>query len=130
MPGLVRKLLIFAAVDGLVLQPATQKGQRPAPATKIAYKDKHIGPVLHDTQQLEGFTNGFEAFGIVGMSRLSSLLTCILISIRSLDGVQKFLPDIDYEERTGCANTRKADICNYWSSTYAVDLESRSGRFN
>ncbi|KAM3079389.1 hypothetical protein ACMFMG_005821 [Clarireedia jacksonii] len=85
MSGLVRKLLIFAAVDGLVLQPATQKGQRPAPATKIAYNDKHIGPVLHDTQQLEGFSNGFEAFGIVGLLTVSK--SSFLISITKREQV-------------------------------------------
>jgi hypothetical protein len=63
MPGLVRKLLIFAAVDGLVLQPLAQKGQRPAPSVKIAYKDASIGPALGDTHNGE---HGFEAFGIVG----------------------------------------------------------------
>lgn len=63
MPGLVRKLLIFAAVDGLVLQPLAQKGQRPAPPVKIAYNSGTIGPVLGD---VHGQGKGFEAFGIVG----------------------------------------------------------------
>lgn len=67
MPGLVRKLLIFAAVDGLILQPLAQKGQRPAPATKIAYKDNHIGPVLKDGGENERSAKSFEAFGVVGM---------------------------------------------------------------
>jgi hypothetical protein len=63
MPGLVRKLLIFAAVDGLVLQPLAQKGQRPAPAVKIAYTSGTIGPALGD---VHGQGKGFEAFGVVG----------------------------------------------------------------
>jgi hypothetical protein len=63
MPGLVRKLLIFAAVDGLVLQPLAQKGQRTAPPVKIAYKNNAIGPVLGDVHD-QG--KGFEAFGVVG----------------------------------------------------------------
>jgi hypothetical protein len=67
MPGLVRKILIFAAVDGLVLQPLAQRGQRPAPAAKIAYKDNSIGPVLNDEGDGESPGIGFEAFGIVGM---------------------------------------------------------------
>lgn len=67
MPGLIRKLLIFAAVDGLILQPMAQKGQRPAPSTKIAYKDSHIGSVLNEGQYVEGSAKGFEAFGVVGM---------------------------------------------------------------
>lgn len=67
MPGLVRKVLIFAAVDGLVLQPLAQRGQRPAPAANIAYKDNSIGPVLKDEGEGESPGKGFEAFGIVGM---------------------------------------------------------------
>lgn len=64
MPGLVRKLVIFAAVDGLVLQPL---GQRPAPAAKISYKDNSIVPVLNDGESEAGLGKSFEAFGIVGM---------------------------------------------------------------
>lgn len=114
MPGLVRKLLIFAAIDGLILQPATQKGQRPAPATKITYKDKHIGPVLNDSD-VEESTKGFEAFGIVGMHLRHGRRVYIsnnMIS-RPLDGFQKLLLNIDYEKRTSGANTRKANICYY-----------------
>lgn len=65
MPGLVRKLLVFAVVDGLVLQPLAQKGQRPAPAVKVAYGSGAIGPALGDVH-VQG--KGFEAFGIVGKS--------------------------------------------------------------
>jgi len=68
MPGLARKLLIFAAVDGLVLQPLAQRGTRPAPAAKIAYKDCSIEPVLKDGGEGEGAGKSFEAFGIVGKS--------------------------------------------------------------
>ncbi len=63
MPGLVRKLLIFAAVDGLVLQPLVQKGQRPTPPVKISYDSGAIGPELGD---VHGQGKGFEAFGVVG----------------------------------------------------------------
>jgi murein L,D-transpeptidase YcbB/YkuD len=66
MPGLVRKLLIFAAVDGLVLQPLAQRGQRPAPATKIAYEDNNIEYVWKDGGEGYKAGKGFEAFGIVG----------------------------------------------------------------
>jgi hypothetical protein len=63
MPGLVRKILIFAGVDGLVLQPLGQRGQRPA---KIAYTDNSIGPVLKDGDAGDAAGKSFEAFGIVG----------------------------------------------------------------
>ncbi len=63
MPGLVRKLLIFAAVDGLVLQPLSQ---RPSSAVKIAYKDNNIGPVVKGGDEKEEPIKSFEAFGVVG----------------------------------------------------------------
>lgn len=76
MPGLARKILIFAAVDGLVLQPVAQRGQRSPSATKIGYKDNYIGPVA----KAEGSDGkGFEAFGIVGLLNISK--TSFLISI-------------------------------------------------
>lgn len=65
MPGLVRKLVIFAAVDGLILQPLAQRGQRPAPAAKIGW-DSSIGPALKDGIDKGSSEKGFEAFGIVG----------------------------------------------------------------
>lgn len=75
MPGIVRKLLIFAAVDGLVLQPLAHKGQRPAPATKIAYNEANIGPAPALKQRGENEDDGksFEAFGIVGTSWTGNL---------------------------------------------------------
>ncbi|KAH8687230.1 SacI homology domain-containing protein [Tricladium varicosporioides] len=78
MPGLVRKLLIFAAVDGLVLQPVAQKGQR-VPAAKIAYNDNIIGPALKQNVEGENSGKGFEAFGIVGLLTVSK--SSFLISI-------------------------------------------------
>lgn len=65
MPGLARKLLIFAAVDGLILQPV-ERGYRPAPTTKIAYKDNGITQVGKNEAESEKPGSSFEAFGIVG----------------------------------------------------------------
>lgn len=66
MPGIVRKLLIFAAVDGLVLQPLAQRGQRPIAASKIIYKDRSIVPHLNESDEDSTVANSFEAFGVVG----------------------------------------------------------------
>jgi hypothetical protein len=74
MPGPVRKVLIFATVDGLVLQPLAQKGQRPAPPAKIAYKDNAVGPALKDETRAGGNGKSFEAFGVVG--KLSGDVAC------------------------------------------------------
>jgi len=76
MPGLARKLLIFAAVDGLVIQPLTGKGQR---ATKIKYGDAAVAQAPRDlTPDTSRPNSSFEAFGIIGLftvSRLSYLVT-------------------------------------------------------
>ena len=66
MPGLVRKILIFAAVDGIVLQPQAQRGQRPIPSVVVTYKDNAIGSPLRDGDE-ERQGKSFEAFGIIGM---------------------------------------------------------------
>ena len=37
MPSIVRKLVIVAALDGLLLQPVTQRSQKQIPAIQIEY---------------------------------------------------------------------------------------------
>ncbi len=66
MPGLVRKVLIFAAVDGLILQPLAPRGQRPTPPVKISYKDHNIVPVAKDEYDSSASESNFEAFGVIG----------------------------------------------------------------
>lgn len=68
MPGLARKLLIFAAVDGIYIE------QRGRPATKIAYKDNSITQISKDVSHAESSGKNFEAFGIVG--RLANSFCC------------------------------------------------------
>jgi len=66
MPGIVHKLVVIAAVEGLVLQPSALRNQRPAPSIQISYKTNRI--VALDESQLESGRNSpsFEAHGIVG----------------------------------------------------------------
>lgn len=79
MPSLVRKIVIFAAVDGLIIQPLAQRGQRPVPAAKIAYKDNIISPALKVEWESERIEDSFEAFGIIGL--LTVAKSSFLISI-------------------------------------------------
>ena len=67
MPGLVRKLLIFAAIDGLVLQPAPPRNHPPTTqqAIKIDYKG-NIFPLLKDRRDEATAPVSLEAHGIVG----------------------------------------------------------------
>jgi hypothetical protein len=71
MPGLVRKLLIFAAVDGLILQPAPPRNHPPATqqAIKIDYKG-NVGPLLKDRREEDTAPASLEAHGIVGKCAL------------------------------------------------------------
>lgn len=125
MPGLFRKILVIAAVDGILLQPLEAKGQRSGPATKIAYKDKSIAPVLKD---VEVSAKGFEAFGVVGMISLlgevEALRTDVLI--RSFDCIPIIILDLDYKTSTSRANTRETYLCYYGSCIDAAVFKGRS----
>lgn len=69
MPAVARKILICAAIDGLIIQPLTSKGQRPFQPVKVKYGDATITSVprdqVPDTSKPE---STFEAFGVIGTS--------------------------------------------------------------
>lgn len=69
MPSLARKVLVAAAVDGLIIQPlAVKKEQRPSPPVRIRYGDAAISFVSRDAlPNTDNPNSSFEAFGIVGM---------------------------------------------------------------
>lgn len=80
MSGVVRKLIIFAGVEGLVLQPLVQKEKRGAASpVRISYKDNTIGPALKDEVEKDAPTTSFEAFGIVGTFLVESELRCCAV---------------------------------------------------
>lgn len=69
MPGLARKVLITAAVEGLILQPLSSKReQRPAAPVKLKYGDASISNVTRDDSPNPSSKSNasFESFGIVG----------------------------------------------------------------
>ncbi|KAL6866120.1 hypothetical protein ACO1O0_002222 [Amphichorda felina] len=86
MPGIARKILICAAIDGLIIQPLSSKGQRPFQPVAIKYGDASVSQASRD-QVLDPPSDGssFEAFGIIGevlflarlitVSRLSYLIS-------------------------------------------------------
>ncbi|KAF1954852.1 SacI domain-containing protein [Byssothecium circinans] len=80
MPGLVRKLLIFAAVDGLILQPAPPRNHPPATqqAIKVDYKG-NVGPLLKDRRQEDTAPVSLEAHGIIGLLKVAT--SFFLVSI-------------------------------------------------
>lgn len=76
MPGLARKLLIFAAVDGLILQPYGNGSSRNSTGTagglsapvQIEYKTRRIhslSPVASGQKQRES-AKSLESHGIIG----------------------------------------------------------------
>lgn len=73
MPFLARKLLICAAVDGLILQPLSSRKDAPDQRTSIPYRIRYgeasIAPVSKDQlPDLNKPNTSFEAFGVVGES--------------------------------------------------------------
>ena len=114
-PSLARKVLIYAAVDGLVLQPLGQRGQRPVFATKITYKDNNIGPALKHGGEVEEPGKGFEAFGVVGKPEESSLALYARVGIvrilakavvyRTTYGFKDLFSNFYNQTRAGCADT-------------------------
>lgn len=128
MPGLVRKILIFAAIDGLVLQPLAQRGQRPAAAAKIAYKDNAISPALKDGGEDERPGKSFEAFGIIGMQSLRKIgpLLADLDFRRTVDSFELLLPNLYYKTSSGSADTRESNLCYHGGRSDSVGFEGRS----
>lgn len=74
MPNLARKLLICAAVDGLIVQPLATKGQRTPAPVKIKYEDATVSSLPRDKIPDTSKPNSsFEAFGVVGSSYLKQI---------------------------------------------------------
>lgn len=82
MPGLIRKLLIFAAVDGLILQPygngsRHNGGNNDSSSIRIEYKTSKISSfpasALSDEIEEKQDDAGLEAYGLVGMRSLHLL---------------------------------------------------------
>ncbi|KAF2641803.1 SacI domain-containing protein [Massarina eburnea CBS 473.64] len=80
MPGLVRKLLIFAAVDGLILQPAPPRNHPPATqqAIKIDYRG-NVAPLLKDRREEDTAPVSLEAHGVIGLLKVAT--SVFLVSI-------------------------------------------------
>ncbi|KAK6497560.1 hypothetical protein TWF481_011964 [Arthrobotrys musiformis] len=84
MPGLVRKILILAAVDGLLLLPTGPRSRGQGP-TKISYKTGAVGASADETpiSQAVASGNSFEAVGVAGLLSVPSGSWLIAITKRS-----------------------------------------------
>jgi hypothetical protein len=77
MPGLVRRVLVFAAIDGLILQPAPPRNHLPTTqqAIKIDFKG-NVAPLMKDRRDEDTTPTALETHGILGIvTELSTLLS-------------------------------------------------------
>ncbi|KAJ9156345.1 Phosphatidylinositide phosphatase SAC2 [Pleurostoma richardsiae] len=84
MPSLARKVLIFAAVDGLILQPlSSRKEQRQPPPAKISYGDASVSQASREVvSDVSKLNSSFEAFGIVGLITVQKFSYLVSITRR------------------------------------------------
>lgn len=67
MAGLARKIAVCAAIDGLIIQPLSSRGQRPFAPNQIRYGDSVISDVSRDhIPDISSDEDSFEAFGVIG----------------------------------------------------------------
>ncbi|QDS77716.1 hypothetical protein FKW77_004135 [Venturia effusa] len=87
MPGLIRKILICAAADGLILQPiSTRANTRTTEQSsiKLDYKGHAISPLLKDSRKEDATALTIEVHGIVGLLQVASSAFLISISRREV----------------------------------------------
>lgn len=82
MPGISRKILICAAIDGLILQPLPTKGQRPFQPVRIRYGDSSISAVPRDQiPDTSDPNSSFEVFGVIGKTSFAQVLYAVEMSL-------------------------------------------------
>lgn len=83
MPGIARKIIIYAAIDGLIIQPLSSRGQKPFQPVGIKYGDASISTASRDdVPETSNPESSFEAFGVIGLITVSRLTYLITITRR------------------------------------------------
>lgn len=120
MPGLARKILICAAVDGLIVQPLSPKGHRPFQPVQIKYGDAAISSVSRD--QVSDTETSFEAFGVIGEARLrNSSGSVAQANCDRLDhGIEAQLSGNNHAKKAGCPDPWVSYICSHWRGHNAL----------
>lgn len=76
MPGIARKIILCAAIDGLIIQPLSSRGQKPFQPVRIKYGDATISTVPRDdVPDTSAPESSFEAFGVIGQYPLTQDLS-------------------------------------------------------
>ncbi|KAG5300487.1 SacI domain-containing protein [Histoplasma ohiense] len=138
MPGLARKLLIFAAVDGLILQPysSSQRGapSNPSSALRIEYKTRRIDSAPSSSNSDDAC---LESHGVIGLLSLASF--SFLISITQRQQVAQIfgkpifaitsvaiIPLSSQAEATKAINQAHAQIASNKDKATQNDIETQS----
>lgn len=123
MPGLARKILICAAVDGLIVQPLSPKGQRPFQPVQIKYGDAAISSVSRD--QVPDTETSFEAFGVVGEALLlNNVGNVARANGGRLDhGIETQLSSNNHAKEAGCPDSWISYICSHWRCYNALLIQ-------
>jgi hypothetical protein len=67
MPGIARKIVLYAAIDGLIIQPLSSRGQKPFQPVRVKYGDAVISTASRDdVPDAPNPESSFEAFGVIG----------------------------------------------------------------
>ncbi|KAK4104029.1 hypothetical protein N658DRAFT_419937 [Parathielavia hyrcaniae] len=135
MPGLARKVVICAAVDGLVLHPlnsrkdANQQQRSSAPApVRIKYGDASISPIPRDSAPdllTLPPSGSFEAFGIVGLVKVFHYSYLISVTRRQQVAQIRGLPVYVVTEVALTPCTSRQDAAEAVAKTAAALRERR-----
>ncbi|EER38028.1 conserved hypothetical protein [Histoplasma capsulatum H143] len=138
MPGLARKLLIFAAVDGLILQPYSSSPRgapsNPSSALRIEYKTRRIDSAPSSSNSDDAC---LESHGVIGLLSLASF--SFLISITQRQQVAQIfgkpifaitsvaiIPLSSQAEATKAINQAHAQIASNKDKATQNDIETQS----
>ena len=152
MPSLVRRFLIFAAVDGLVLQPKgnghRNSGSSGLPSIQIAYKTQKISalPPSSVAANLNSEGAKLEAYGVVGKNDRLRLacspiyenarrVMCLWLlgkkyscdRLRDSERRLPFIPHLYHEARAGSADPGPPHLCRHRCCCDSVIFASRCG---
>lgn len=131
MPGMVRKIAVSAAVDGLVLQPIKQQkqkqNQRATPALLIKYSTNEIVP-LGSTSRLDIASHDvLEAHGVVGTTNFTVSIEMLYLSDlhRAFQRCFGLVCYSHLSKTPGCANSRGAHLRYHRCCAYPIKCTLR-----
>ncbi|PHH85156.1 hypothetical protein CDD83_825 [Cordyceps sp. RAO-2017] len=110
MPGIARKIVVCAAIDGLIVQSLPSKGQRPQQPVRVRYDDSSVSAVPRDqVPDISRPDSSFEAFGVIGLITVSGLSYLVTILRRQQVAQIRGLPVYVVTEIALTPCTSKAD---------------------